>query len=341
MNGSHPVADLQWVENVLNRLLLDLVRTRCMIDVGAHVGTTLAPFLEAGWQVFAFEPVEANREQLAARFLGARNLTVRPEAVSSRTAKLAFHLALNLDGSLHEYHHSLERIADDPWHRKGPVVEVQAVRLNDLASRGELPRRVGFLKVDTEGHDLAVLRGGTDLDCEVISVEFWNDGHALGKSPSPAPEMVRQLRQRGYESYVVVCHHDDATLALYSTLRGTRPDSWGNIVFFGRSSQDAYRRLERHPEWQAALAVTRTCDDLRAQLRAKEAVIQELVRAAEERRQLIAEMLEESHTLREAAEERLRTLTWLDGEARKLAEKASGGVGARVRRLWRRLRRTG
>jgi glycosyltransferase involved in cell wall biosynthesis len=62
------VADLQWVEICLSRLLSRLVPTNCMIDVGAHHGTALAPFLHAGWKVHAFEPIEANRRQLAATF---------------------------------------------------------------------------------------------------------------------------------------------------------------------------------------------------------------------------------------------------------------------------------
>ena len=35
-----------------------------MIDVGAHHGFALLPFLNMGWQIFAFEPDQKNREQL-------------------------------------------------------------------------------------------------------------------------------------------------------------------------------------------------------------------------------------------------------------------------------------
>src|ERR1019366_6648269 len=97
---------------------------------------------------------------------------------SAVTGRLTF---LTTRGTFHEYHHSLEQIDEDPWHKKGPTVAVSTVRLDDLAARGDIPTQVGFLKIDTEGHDLAVLQGASQLMCDVVSVEFWGDGHALGK----------------------------------------------------------------------------------------------------------------------------------------------------------------
>ena len=58
---SHELAELQAVEGEVARQLLDEVGPHCMIDVGAHHGTSLEPFLFAGWQVVAFEPIASNR----------------------------------------------------------------------------------------------------------------------------------------------------------------------------------------------------------------------------------------------------------------------------------------
>src|ERR1035438_9071027 len=150
MSSEMSVASLQWVEIALSRLLSALVPTQCMIDVGAHHGTSLEPFLHAGWNVYAFEPIEANRRVLTNSFAGVEKLVIRSEAASNQTGTRALPLALNLDGTLHEYHHSLEQINEDPWHKKGPTVAVSTVRLDDLAARGDIPTRVGFLKIDTE-----------------------------------------------------------------------------------------------------------------------------------------------------------------------------------------------
>ncbi len=305
-----PVADLQWVEIALSRLLTSLVPTRHMIDVGAHYGTTLEPFLNAGWTVDAFEPLEANRQELTARFAGAPGLVVRPQAASNETGTREFHLALNLDGSLHEYHHSLEKINDDPWHRKGPTVTVSTVRLDDLVARGEIPRQIGFLKIDTEGHDLAVLQGASALECDVISVEFWGDAHALGKSPSPAADMIALLCQRGYESFIAICHDGHATAALYSSLDGTRADTWGNIFFF--KNANLFRHIVEHHDWLLVLAMSRKCDDLRAQLREKETQIRQLDAAAKLFAEAAQSRLKVIDELDRAARERLKVIGELD-----------------------------
>jgi FkbM family methyltransferase len=290
MSSENSVASLQWIEIALSRLLSGLAPTRHMIDVGAHHGTSLEPFLHAGWKVDAFEPIETNRWQLTANFGAAPGLVIRPEAVSNETGTAAFHLALNLDGTLHEYHHSLEQIQDDAWHKKGPTVTVPTVRLDDLVTRGEIPTQVGFLKIDTEGHDLAVLQGASQLTCDVVSVEFWGDHHALGKSPSPVADMIELLHTRGYDSYIALCHDGDATAALYSTLEGIRTDSWGNIFFFNNAKANLFREVSEHPHWLLVLAMSAECDRLRSQLRDKEATIHGLDLAATERLKLVQQL---------------------------------------------------
>jgi FkbM family methyltransferase len=243
MTAVEPVSELQAEEGELYRLLADAVATRTLVDVGAHHGTALRPFLHAGWHVHAFEPIEANRRKLAENFPSHPRLNVRPEVVTDSDGTATLHLALHPDGSPHEFYHSLERIGDDPWHRKGQDLVVPAVTLDRLARHGDIPARVGFLKIDTEGHDLAVLRGAGHLDCEVIGVEFWCDGHALGRSPSPPGEMVRLLAGRGYPHYLTVRHRGDATAVLRSTLDGIGGGDWGNILFFRADRGDLYRRV--------------------------------------------------------------------------------------------------
>jgi len=278
-----PVVSLQWVELALLRLLSSIITCRRMIDVGAHHGHSLQPFLELGWHVFAFEPIAANRQRLESLGAGNSCLVIRPEAVSNETGHRLLHVALTRDGALHEYYHSLEHFAEDEWHRKGPSVPIATVSLDDLVDRGDLAPRIGVLKVDTEGHDLAVLQGASHLRVDVVAVEFWCAGHAFGPSPSPAEDMIRLMASRGYAAYLVLCHDGDATRVLDSTLNSTRDDSWGNIFFFHRSALDYYRQVKRHRDWRFVMQMSSTCDGLRAQLREKEAVIQELAAAVREK----------------------------------------------------------
>ena len=333
MSSIHSVVSLQWVEFALSRLLCALVPTRCMIDVGAHHGTSLAPFLHAGWNVHAFEPIEANRRRLSDSFPASERLVIRGEAISSTSGTGMLHLALNLDGTLHEYHHSLEQISDDPWHKKGPVVTVPIMSLDDLVARSELPRQVGFLKIDTEGHDLAVLKGAGCLECDVISVEFWGDAHALGKSPSPADAMIDLLRTRGYESFLVICHEGDATSVFSSSLQQVRADSWDNLFFFKSSALG--ERITQHADWRFFLEMSGECD----QLRGKEKIVRDLDATARERllgmehlQAIAAERLQGMEHLQAIAAERLQGMERLQAivdERLKLIERLHEALARR------------
>jgi hypothetical protein len=95
--------------------------------------------------------------------------------------------------------------------------------------------------------------------------------------------MARLMADRGYPAYLALCHDDDATRVLESSLGGTRDDSWGNIFFFHRTALDLFRQVEGHRDWHFAMQISATCDGLRAQLREKEAVIQALAAAAREK----------------------------------------------------------
>jgi FkbM family methyltransferase len=281
---SQPAEKLQWIEIALYRAMMVGIAERFMIDVGAHHGTSIEPFLKSGWQGVAFEPMEHNRRRMAERLGQNPNLTIRTEAVSDRTSTRLLQVALNCDGSIHEFHHSLEDFKADPWHIKGPKVEVEVVSLDDLVSRRELPRRVGFLKIDTEGHDLSVLRGASTVESEVISVEFWNPSHCFGPSASPPDAMVALLRERGFDRFIAVTHFLDQTELRYSTLDGVRSDAWGNLFLFHRSRTDLYERVLDDATWQMVLEQSKRIDFLNNELRQKEAMIQSLAATAERRR---------------------------------------------------------
>ena len=239
---ANSVETIQSDEIKLFDFISHLIRHKIMIDVGAHHGNTLAPFLKNDWKVYAFEPVEANRTQIFEQFGNNKNLVLRSEAISSISALKVFNLAVNNDGSLHEYYHSFETLKDDSYHRKGETIEIQAVSINDLIEQGEIPKVIVFLKIDIEGHDLEALRGASDLECDAISVEFWCEEHTLGQSPSPPEAMIQLLADRGLSRFIIIAHEGSyATSYLYSSLAGLSRKSWGNIIFY-KDSQTEYEK---------------------------------------------------------------------------------------------------
>ncbi|MGH6912494.1 MAG: class I SAM-dependent methyltransferase [Geminicoccales bacterium] len=243
-------------------MLADRPAESILLDVGAHHGSTLAPFAARGWHVFAFEPDPSNRKVLTARFGAESNVTIDGRAVSDAIAEdIPFFASEESSGisSLHRFH---------PSHR-----EVARVATTTLAAFAEEQSLEAFdvLKVDTEGHELAVLRG---LNWErarpsVVLCEFEDRKTARHDFDQLALFLVKL----GYTVFVSEWHpivrygvrHDWRRLARYPC-RLIDPLAWGNLMAFREAPdlevvQRAARRWlsiaspglgARRPLWAAA-----------------------------------------------------------------------------------------
>jgi len=234
------LSQFQYFENEISKFLAGKINVKNMIDVGANTGSTLKHFLLNSFNVFAFEPVEQNRSKLIENYKGFKNLFVFKEALSNSSGVKDLYLALNADNTIHEYYHSLEKIPDDDYHKKGVVIKVNTASINDLISAGRISNSVGYMKIDTEGHDLKVLEGASQVTCQVISIEYWGTKHPLGISPSPPQKMMDLLAKRGYKYFIVVKHTKDE-VSFYSDRPRFDDDSWGNIFFFNESNNELFR----------------------------------------------------------------------------------------------------
>lgn len=236
------IGPLSYDEAHLVRAVFDLPGV--MIDVGAHVGGALIPYVRRGWRVHAFEPEPSNMEALQGAVGDHPLVTLSDRAVSDVDG-----LDLTLYGSalstgiptLHPFH---------PSH-----VPVATVRTVTLASYLEEKRlgRVDFLKVDAEGFDLFVLKGfpWAAIQPRVVVCEFedrkskplgyvWQDlaellamhGYRVMVSEwYPVTEYGERHRWRRLVSYPVELHDSSA---------------WGNLV--------AVRTVEDERAFRAASA---------------------------------------------------------------------------------------
>jgi FkbM family methyltransferase len=121
-----------------------------MIDVGAHFGGSLANFAFDGWRVFAFEPDNKNRKILTERFGDLKLVTIDNRAVSDKIQKGVQFYNSNVStgiSSLSCFH---------PSHKKSQLIDTTTLRrfieIEDIST-------IDFLKIDTEGFDLMVLKG--------------------------------------------------------------------------------------------------------------------------------------------------------------------------------------
>lgn len=239
--------------------------TGVLIDVGAHHGTSLLPFLGHGWTVYAFEPDESNRAVLLRQLDGhpyRDRVTLDIRCVGERSqSDLPFYRSRESTGisGLSAFHVS---------HQQAQTVNL--VSLTDYFRNRDLAP-VDFLKIDTEGHDLFVLRGypwhrakPRVIECEFEDAKTEALGYRFG-------EMADFLVAKGYQVYVSEWHpivrygirHQWHRLVRYPC-RLSDPKSWGNLLAFRDAGDEAalvpavQARLAFHPPKPVSAAPTIT-----------------------------------------------------------------------------------
>ncbi len=204
-----------------------------MIDVGAHHGWSLTPFVIKDWKIYAFEPDEKNRVKLHERIAKLKKQTlvkVDSHAVSDKSSSgLVFYRSEESTGisSLSAFH---------PSHK--PEQTVDTITLSE-ALAGEAISTVDFLKIDTEGHDLFVLKGfpwdrfrPAVIECEFEDAKSVPLGYTFH-------DLAGYLVEKGYTVYVSEWHpiirygirHDWHRLVRYPCELADAK-GWGNLLAF-------------------------------------------------------------------------------------------------------------
>lgn len=166
-------------------------RRGVMLDVGAHYGSSLAPFADDDWSIHAFEPDSANRARLQRAFGNFPNVIINSVAVSDA----AGHLPL-FSSSLSTGITSLA-----PFTATHELAEfVPVIALRDYLADARITT-VDFLKIDVEGFERHVLNGyDWNVRPEVIVLEF-EDAKTLPLGYSWR-HLADDLVDRGYQVLV-------------------------------------------------------------------------------------------------------------------------------------------
>ncbi len=232
-------------QDLLVTVVLPYLRSsggRRLIDVGACMGAMTKPFLEEDWQAVMFEP-DVRCHQRLADLVNAYPRFARLEKAAitaDREGSIPFHVA-GAPG--------LSGLSSSPYADDVAVTDVRAVKLASyIASNGWT--NADFIKIDAEGHDLAIL-GSIDFSKvapRLVMVEF-GDTFA-GQDRAAIEGAVRQMRDRGYRA-CVVCQravgsferHEWATRLLTIGVDAVPapPNGlplFGNILFFRNDDQD-------------------------------------------------------------------------------------------------------
>jgi len=229
-------AEAQNAETGLLQHLYSWLPDATALDIGAHNGETTEHLLEAGYSVIAFEPFPASAAQVESRAKPGGSLRVFPCAVGKEDGTQNLFVASGDSGRRGDVSlfHTLAPHSTDPNLRFTESFPVTVRCLGSLVMSGEIPGRVGLLKIDTEGCDLDVIRGMGSLRASVVMAEFWDPEHEFGKSGRGRLEdLVVEMKKRNYRWHLVIYHVDHkSVISYYQNRSDTVPGSWGNVIFF-------------------------------------------------------------------------------------------------------------
>lgn len=121
------------------------------IDVGANVGDTAILFARRSRHVYAFEPNSELFERFTSVTESYDNITLVPCAASDRRQRVPLNIS---SADLTATASSLER-------ETGRSIDIDCVTLDEWSTEAKVVPN--FIKIDAEGHDVAVIKGASRL----------------------------------------------------------------------------------------------------------------------------------------------------------------------------------
>lgn len=178
-------------------------RAITVFDVGANVGD---------WSRLLEKEIEANKGFLTLHVFEPvadyQGPGVFNKAVVSDVAGI---VSMHVWGGIGDNNSLYERRLFQRKSGKPQVVEVPAVRLDEYITKNNIGH-IDLLKVDVEGHDLAVLRSaGKYLDPSYISYIQFEYGNAYVESKSYLLDAYQLLEGRGYRICKILPKHLELT----------------------------------------------------------------------------------------------------------------------------------
>jgi FkbM family methyltransferase len=212
---------------------------RLAIDVGANRGDVSDRLLQAGFEVYAFEPFPPVLAKLRERFEDNPCFHALPYALGAVNESRDLHVVEEASGgnSWGDFtcYNTLSPYSTAEGLVFSQTTPVAVKALASLHESGELPCNVGLVKIDTEGFDLEVIKGMGDFRYPVVVAEFWDAALPLGQSGSMnrLKDMVPAMRQRGYLWSIIIYRiHRSPEVSFYCNSDYSFERSWGNVFFF-------------------------------------------------------------------------------------------------------------
>ncbi len=214
------------------------------IDVGAHRGDVTGALADLDFRVLAIEPQQSIVDHLKRRFAALRELDlVRVECCAASDRRGTATMFVGSASTVSTIEESWTRVAFPEEFAEPRKVEVPAYPLAELAQSNGF-ERLGFVKVDVEGHELSALRGlfdGGAFDADAPSMIMFE---ANQRFPDAAQDCLKFLADRGYNCFDIFIRDGVAPISAQRFTSTTLPDAWfvcegkyfyANVIAYHRS----------------------------------------------------------------------------------------------------------
>ncbi len=193
-----------------------------IIDVGGANGGTSVYFANAfpGHEVYCVEPNARMLPYLKAVAAKHKSVNLKPLALGSTTAEAVLHVTANdLSSSLNEL--NPQELKQTPPGFQATFQEQQQLRVSVSTLDKEFKDFSGVLliKLDTQGTEIEVLRGGVETLKKTRFILTEMNNHLLYKNTCQYYEVDEFLRSRSFKlADIVVTYRGDEGVAEYDAL---------------------------------------------------------------------------------------------------------------------------
>jgi FkbM family methyltransferase len=177
-------------------LLLNLKKDFIVFDIGANIGTTVMPFAkkcETGF-VYAFEP-NPDTVNLLNNNLGLNNF----ENIEIYNLGLGNNPGNKKLYRINENNFGMDRIMSTGIQKQFPAFDI-TISTIDLFVKEKQIKRIDLIKIDTEGYETEIIKGGINTIREFHPLLFIElDDENLKQNGSSADELIKYLQTLNYK----------------------------------------------------------------------------------------------------------------------------------------------
>lgn len=234
---SNRLGELPEIEHALIRALSPMVPTKTAVDIGGNRGAYTDLFLSLDYAVSVIEPAPTLVKALRERYCGRSEVAIIQAAVSDNDGRAELSLAevtseVRGAGDEHLFNtltpYGAAGLVDFP-----STIPAVTRTLRTLRADGLVPPDIGFLKIDTEGHDRAVLAGALPDLGHVTLCEFWSDEYVLGSPdvPNEPKDYAELLRDVPGLHFLTLGRTAENRFYVQVGAGRAPAGAWGNVMF--------------------------------------------------------------------------------------------------------------